>query len=34
VRKDRTIAWRVVGEDMADRPKSQDVLAHAKDAAR
>ena len=34
VRADRSIAWKVVGEDMTDRPRAADVLAHAKDAAR
>jgi hypothetical protein len=34
VRKDRSIAWKTVGENMTDRPKAADVLAHAKDAAK
>ena len=34
VRKDLSIAWKVVGENVPDRPKAADVLAHAKDAAK
>jgi peroxiredoxin len=34
VRKDRSIAWKKVGEDMTDRPATSDVLAQAKAAAQ
>ena len=34
VRSDRAITWSKVGETMADRPTSADVLAHAREAAK
>jgi peroxiredoxin len=33
VRRDRTIAWKKVGEDMTDRPSAGEVLAQARQAA-
>ncbi len=34
VRKDRTIAWKQVGENMTDRASPRDILAQARAAAR
>ena len=33
VRRDRTIAWKKIGEDMADRPSASEVLEQARNAA-
>jgi peroxiredoxin len=33
VRRDRTIAWKKVGEDMTDRPSPSDVLEQVRSAA-
>lgn len=33
VRPDRVIAWKCVGETMADRPGVEEVLAQVRDAA-
>jgi hypothetical protein len=33
VRKDRSIAWKKIGEDMADRPTAAEVLAQVKAAS-
>jgi len=33
VRRDRTIAWKKIGEDMADRPSASEVLEQAREAA-
>jgi peroxiredoxin len=32
VRADKSIAWKTVGENVTDRPKAADVLAHARSA--
>jgi hypothetical protein len=33
LRRDRTIAWKKIGEDMVDRPSASDVLEQVRKAA-
>jgi peroxiredoxin len=33
VRRDRTIAWKKIGEEMTDRPSTSDVLEQVRKAA-